>query len=161
MSIDLWIAPTRKETITPAELARACLAGPSQQGLTVRRFQAGVPEVPPVEMPLAVDGFYVVEFSDGINVSLLISDNVAAGCDEEGEIAEFGDPSDHAELIAKWRAVGHSYVITLSGGAYGEPRIRRMEQLTGAIATLVQGYVLVLDPWYSRPRGLYAPGTFP
>lgn len=42
-----------------------------------------------------------------------------------------------------------------------KPSIRRMEQVAGVIAELVQGYVLILDPWYSRPWGMYAPGTFP
>lgn len=161
MSIDLDVVPTRAEAITPAELTRAWRAMDPGMGLAVSRLHAGVRQRPAAELPLAVGGFYVVEFSDGIEVSLLVSDNVAMGCDEEEEIAEFGDPRLHSDLIATWRVVGHTYVVTLSGGAYGKPSIHRMEQLTGIIADLVHGYVLVLDPWYSRPRGMYAPGTFP
>lgn len=159
MSINLEIVSTRTELLTPAEVMSAWGAHYPD----IRLAFAEVPTRirPPAELPLPLGGYYGMEFSDGIVVGLFIVDSVAMGCDEEEEIAEFGDPRDHAELIARWRAVGHSYDVTLSGGAYGKPLIRRMEQVAGVIAGLVQGYVMVLDPWYSRPRGLYGPGTFP
>lgn len=161
MSITLDIGPTRAALVTARELSDRWGVEHADLKLTVARLRSGVREYPPAEQPLSVDASYVIEFSDGIEVSLLISDNVSSGCDEEGEVSEFGDPSHHSEFIARWRAVGHTYVVILSGGAYGKPFIHRMEQVAGVIAGLVQGHVMVLDPWYSRPRGLYGPGTFP
>ncbi|MEZ4435364.1 MAG: hypothetical protein R3F65_23420 [bacterium] len=160
MSISLDIVPTVPRLLTPAELANEWSAGFPDAELTIRRIRPGGLDRLPTEVPLALGGYYALEWSDGVDSGLSIYSNVAMGCDEEGEIAEFGDPSHHAHLIATWRAIGHTYTLTLSGG-YGAPSIRRMEQVAGVISHLVKGYVLVLDSWYSRPRGLYAPDTFP
>lgn len=158
MSITLEVVPTRVELVTPGEVMSAW----GKHNPNIQLVFAEVPtrNRPPTDLRLPLGGYYGLEFSDGIEVGLFILDNVAMGCDEEGEIAEFGDTEPYADLIATWKSIGHSYDVTLSG-AYGIPSIRRMEQVAGVIAGLVQGYVMVLDPWYSRPRGLYGPGTFP